>query len=118
MERIEESRRWVKDKLLECAGEGIETNAGQLKRFYDSDKYWPKDYTIYDLLVTIEGGEDLTDDFEFIGDYIQSLDDDVYVEIVSGTLNYELDQDDKPELSIREQFLTFCSRTMYIKGQG
>ena len=119
---IEESRRkarqWVQDQLHECAGEGIETNAGVLKRFYGSDKYWPKDYTVYDLLITIEGDDNLTDDFESVGDYIQSLDDGIDVEIVSGTFNYELDQGEKPELCIREQFLIFCSRTMYLEGKG
>ena len=44
----------------------MKTNAGMLKRFYESEKYWPKGYTVYDLLITVEGDEDLTDEFEDI----------------------------------------------------
>ena len=39
----------------------MKTNAGMLKRFYESDKYWPKGYTLYELLITVEGdGEELS----------------------------------------------------------
>ncbi len=76
----------------------------------ESDKYWPKGYTLYELLITVEGDEDLTDDFENIGGYIHSLDDSAPVEIVSGTLNWELDDPvDESELSIRDQFIAFSS---------
>lgn len=88
----------------------MKTNAGMLKRFYESEKYWPNGYTVYDLLITIEGDEDLTEEFEDIGGYIHSLADSTPVEIVSGILNWELDDPiDQSELSIREQFIAFSN---------
>jgi hypothetical protein len=76
----------------------------------ESEKYWPKGYTVYDLLITVEDDEDLTDEFENIGGYIHSLDDSTRVEIVSGTLNWELDDPiDERELSIRDQFTAFSN---------
>jgi hypothetical protein len=88
----------------------MKTNAGMLKRFYESDKYWPKGYTLYELLITVEGDEDLTDDFENIGGYIRSLAESTPVEIISGTLNWELDDPvDQNELSIRDQFIAFSN---------
>lgn len=88
----------------------MKTNAGMLKRFYESEKYWPKGYTVYDLLITVKDDEDLTGEFENIGAYIHSLDDSTLVEIVSGMLNWELDDPiDQQELSILDQFMAFSS---------
>lgn len=88
----------------------MKTSAGMLRRFYESEKYWPKGYTMYDLLITVEGDEDLTDEFENMGGYIRSLAESTPVEIISGTLNWELDDPvDQNELSIRDQFIAFSN---------
>jgi hypothetical protein len=108
----ESAQSWVEKQLKESNGCGIEANALTLKKFYSSEEFWPKDYTVYDLFVAIEGDEDLTDEFECVGEYIKSLEDETPVEIVSGIFNYEFDETTKPQLCIREQFLRFCSDTM------
>ncbi|SIT20639.1 hypothetical protein SAMN05421686_1222 [Thalassolituus maritimus] len=88
----------------------MKTNAGMLKQFYDSERYWPKGYTVYDLLIIIEGHDDLTEEFENIGEYIRSLADSTSIEIISGVLNWELDDSvDQRELFIRDQFTAFST---------
>jgi hypothetical protein len=88
----------------------MKTNAGMFKQFYDSERYWPKGYTVYDLLIIIEGDDDLTEEFENIGEYIRSLADSTSIEIISGVLNWELDDSvDHQELVIRDQFTAFST---------
>ena len=84
----------------------INTDLGLLKQFINSDKYWPKDYVLYDVHIEISGDEDITCEFE--GDilaYVNSLPDTTKACLRGGFLNYEMDDQEKPMLGLQSQFM-------------